>query len=176
MPVTVALISEALKRLRAAATGDVGESSRLVGDDAAEKSSKSSKRSAKVRPSDGPAKEGGADSNCPSVLWRGLAGIAAGGAFKEQGGSELAPMSTTSNLDIAIKYSRGRGEALIFKLNIESFMSLGADLTYLSAFPHEREFLYPPLTFLQPLGKPYTYVHEDGSKFIILEVSPTFPS
>ena len=29
---------------------------------------------------------------------------------------------------------------------------LGADLTFLSTFPHEKEYLYPPLTLLKPLS------------------------
>ena len=31
-------------------------------------------------------------------------------------------------------------------------MNLGCDISFLSAFPHEKELLYPPLTFLQPTG------------------------
>ena len=34
-------------------------------------------------------------------------------------------------------------------------MQVGADLSYCSAFPEEKEFLYPPLTYLEPAeGKP----------------------
>ena len=29
-------------------------------------------------------------------------------------------------------------------------MSMGADVQWLSAFPDEAEFLYPPLTYLKP--------------------------
>ena len=68
------------------------------------------------------------------------------------------------------------GRALIFMLRVESFMALGADLSYLSAFPHEQEFLYPPLTYLKPTGKTYDYVHADGSIYTIIEVVPMFPS
>ena len=86
-------------------------------------------------------------------------------------------MSTTSDLNIAVKYSRGSSAgALIFMLSVDSFMSLGADLTYLSAFPEEREFLYPPLTFLKPTGNMYKLVHADNSRFTIIEVEPVFPS
>ena len=53
---------------------------------------------------------------------------------------QLAPMSTTNDLKIAVKYTRPqqKGTALIFMLRVDSFMSLGADLTHLSAFPHEQ--------------------------------------
>ena len=42
--------------------------------------------------------------------------------------------------------------ALVFKVRSTSFMDRGADLTFLSAFPAEQEFLFPPLTFLEPTG------------------------
>ena len=45
----------------------------------------------------------------------------------------------------------------------------------LSAFPHEKEYLYPSLTFLQPTGVTQTLVH-DGTTFTIVEVEPSFPS
>jgi hypothetical protein len=39
---------------------------------------------------------------------------------------------------------------LLLCLTTSSFMTRGADLTWLSAFPAEREKLYPPLTYLEP--------------------------
>ena len=54
-------------------------------------------------------------------------------------------------------------------------MNLGIDLTFLSVFPHEREYLYPPLTFLQPTGKKHVLKHE-GQVYTILEVEPQYPS
>ena len=38
---------------------------------------------------------------------------------------------------------------LLFKVATRSFMDQGDDLQYLSAFPGEREVLYPPLTHLR---------------------------
>ena len=47
----------------------------------------------------------------------------------------------------------------------------GADLEYLSAFPAEKELLYPPLTFLQPTG--WSMEHSVGGvKFTVIEVEP----
>ena len=47
----------------------------------------------------------------------------------------------------------------------------GADLQYLSAFPAEKELLYPPLTFLQPTG--WSMEHSVGGvKFTVIEVEP----
>ena len=69
--------------------------------------------------------------------------------FLRDGGTELAPMSTSTSLQVAADYScRGRaGEtALIMKINIREndFMSFGADVRWLSAFPEEEERLFPP--------------------------------
>ena len=58
--------------------------------------------------------------------------------FAKLGGSELAPMSTTTDLSVAISYSLSRS-SLLFKIVTKSFLQRGADLTFLSAFPAERE-------------------------------------
>ena len=54
-------------------------------------------------------------------------------------------------------------------------MNMGADLRFLSAFPYEREALYPPLTFLLPTGSKHSLVY-DGTKFVVVDVEPSFPS
>ena len=60
-------------------------------------------------------------------------------------------MSTTTKLEVAIKYAASRSSVLL-KLNTSSFMQRGADLSYLSCFPTESEILFPPLTFLEPVA------------------------
>ena len=72
--------------------------------------------------------------------------------FEESGGCELAVMSTTNDPSVAVRYGISQ-HSLIFKFNARSFLSRGASLLYLSAFPGEAEFCYPPLTFLKPTGK-----------------------
>ena len=60
-------------------------------------------------------------------------------------------MSTTAELDIALKYSQGKsGHAVLLWLHSKNFMDRGVDLKWLSAFPHEAEYLYPPLSYLKP--------------------------
>ena len=103
--------------------------------------------------------------------------------FLAHGGSELAPTSTTHNPEIAVRYAKvwsANGErddeqALIFRVLVEDFMHQGPDLSFLSAFPHEKEALYPPLTFFKPHGKP-RHLTYDGTKFTIIDVKPAFPS
>ena len=109
------------------------------------------------------------------VLWRGIKGVRAGSAFLRKGGTELAPMSTTLDLRVAVRYARGVPHALLFMLRVDSFMQEGADLTFLSAFPQEREFLYPPLTYLSPSGRRHKLTH-DGTRYTIVELTPHYPS
>ena len=91
--------------------------------------------------------------------------------FLELGGTELAPMSTTTSLDVAMEYCASKN-ALILRLNTASFMERGADISFLSAFPTEKEVLYPPLTFLRATGQTQKIEIGDGS-VTIMEVIPS---
>ena len=61
--------------------------------------------------------------------------------------------------------------SLLFKIKTKSFMQRGADLQYLSAFPAEKELLYPPLTFLKPTGWKMGHA-AGGVKYQVIEVEP----
>ena len=71
----------------------------------------------------------------------------------------MAPCSTTEDLKIAVRYATnwdGRGSskvALIFRVVVQNFMDQAPDLSFLSVFPHEKEYLYPPLSYFQPVRK-----------------------
>ena len=52
----------------------------------------------------------------------------------------------------------------------------GADIAFLSAFPAEREVLFPPLTYLQPTGRKEVLEFGEGAKCTVVEVSVRFPS
>ena len=86
-------------------------------------------------------------------------------------------MSTTSDLAIALRYAAGAKEALLFRMVLEpaDFMKMGIDIEYLSAFPQEREYLYPPLTFLRTVGEP-TSIQTLDTKVLIVDVEPSFPT
>ena len=84
-------------------------------------------------------------------LWRGMRQVRTSAEFESVGGSELGVMSTTSILDVAVKYAASE-KPLLLKLSSSSFMNRGASLEFLSAFPTESEYVYPPLTFLEPTG------------------------
>ena len=87
-----------------------------------------------------------ADANRPVVLYRGLANRTVPPDFKARGATELAPMSTTLDLSVAVKYSIGRSSVLL-RLSTKAFIERGADIAYLSAFPLEKEVLFPVSAF-----------------------------
>ncbi len=110
------------------------------------------------------------------VLWRGLRSTHVTEEFEKHGGTELAFMSTTKNLDVAVCYSLS-SHSLLLKILVPSFIALGAELQWLSAFPGEEEILYPPLTYLEPTNQTdQIYVDcDDGRRacFTVIELRPT---
>jgi hypothetical protein len=82
-----------------------------------------------------------------------------------------APMSTTTDLPVAVHYSSGGQAALLIKLSTASALERGANISFLSAFAGEAEVLFPPLTYMRPTGK----VAEElvgERRFTIVEVVP----
>jgi hypothetical protein len=104
-------------------------------------------------------------------LYRGLKDVSPPADFMEKGGTELAPMSTASNLAVAMQYSCSNRHAVLMRLVTDSFFNRGPDISFLSAFPTESEFLFPPLTYLQPTGRTQK-VHVDGTTFEVIDVKP----
>ena len=87
-------------------------------------------------------------------------------------------MSTTSNIDIAVRYSIGH-RAVLLEIVPSQFLSAGVNVQWLSVFPSEAEYLYPQLTFLEPTGRTETIDVErkDGAlTFTVIEVQAYFPS
>jgi hypothetical protein len=58
---------------------------------------------------------------------------------------------------------------LLLKVEATSLMDCGADIGWLSMYPAEKEVLFPPLTYLRPVGEP---VLEDGCT--VITVQPRF--
>ena len=71
-----------------------------------------------------------------------------------------------------MRYSQS-GSSVLLRLETESFRERGADLTFLSAFPAERECLFPPLTHMRPVGAPRC-VNVGALTYTVLEVKPSF--
>ena len=82
-------------------------------------------------------------------------------------------MSTTPCLDVALRYAASRPslQGVIFRLRMQGSPERGADLTFLSGFPDERESLFPPLSYLEPAGWKGT-VHLGDATFTVVEVEP----
>ena len=80
-------------------------------------------------------------------------------------------MSTTTNLKVALEYASS-ASSLVLKVNTSNFMNRGVDISWCSAFPGEEEYLYPPLTFLQPTGNLKKY-DANGCTYTFVEVTPT---
>jgi hypothetical protein len=80
-------------------------------------------------------------------LWRGMKNMTFDLAeFKKHGGTELAPMSTSAHKSIAMSYAASqRGLVMSFATR---GLSRGVEIHEFSVYPKEREFLYPPLTYM----------------------------
>ena len=80
-------------------------------------------------------------------------------------------MSTTADLNVAVRYSMSANSVLL-RLASSSFIKCGADISYLSAFPAESEYLYPPLSFLQSTGARPIRIRVKGRTFLVVDVEP----
>ena len=116
-----------------------------------------------------------ASSKQTVVLWRGMSYMQLPPKFKDEGGTELAPMSTTTDVSVAISYAVNRDtrSALLFRFVTRNNLERGADVQWLSMFPGESETLFPPLTFLQRTRTESQEVVHNGVKVTVVELSTT---
>jgi len=82
--------------------------------------------------------------------------------------AQMAPMSTTASREIANMFAHGKSGGLLFKFATKS-RSKGVSIEYLSLYPREKEFLYPPLTGLT-YDNDFEITTEDG--IIIVPICP----
>lgn len=78
-----------------------------------------------------------------------------------KGGVEFAFMSTTSNRDVAFQYASSGGAGMIFEIQM-GMIDKGADLSWISQYPSERELCFPPLTGMEVVGS-----RVDGSILVV---------
>jgi hypothetical protein len=112
------------------------------------------------------------DATLEHTFWRGMDDMGVTGEFLKQGGTEMACMSTTEDFNVARTKFAKAGEAanpLLIKVQSTNLMDCGANIKFLSMYPEEEEVLFPPLTYLLPIGEP---VVEDGCT--IITVQPRF--
>jgi hypothetical protein len=99
-----------------------------------------------------------------------MSNTAAEDAFMEEGGVELAPMSATRDLEIALNYSATGNTAILLRIIPQNFMLRCAELSWLSSFAHEEELLYPPRTYLRPLPKPPAVFKIGSTTFKVVDL------
>ena len=104
-------------------------------------------------------------------LYRGMKNVSMPEDFLKKGGTELAPMSTTSDLKVAMEYSASP-KAVLLRLHTKNFMTRGPDISFLSAFPVEAEYLFPPLTYLSPTGTT-EMLEVDDAVYHVVDVEPS---
>lgn len=109
-----------------------------------------------------------ADCTTEVQFWRGLKDLRIPEEFELRGGTELQCMSTTADIEVAGQYGKS-DRPLILCIHCTSFMNRGSDISWLSLYPHEKEILYPPLTYLKFLG---TRSIEDCKDGCIVDVEP----
>jgi serine/threonine protein kinase len=109
------------------------------------------------------------------VLWRGMSSMQIPQQFDYEGGTELAPMSTTTDVGVAISYAvtKDTHSALLFRIVTRNNLERGADVQWLSMFPDEAETLFPPLTFLQRTRTPLQQIEHNGVTVTVAELSAT---
>ena len=102
-------------------------------------------------------------------------------SFMEDGGTDYAPLSTSTNVQVALKYSHFDTEnamPVLLRFRTSDFMNQAVDISYLSCFPAEEERIYPPLTYLKPRRKECIRIDLEGQKrtvdLTIVTVVPHF--
>ena len=117
--------------------------------------------------------ENDASSKQTVVLWRGMRAMKFSDEFSTEGGTELAPMSTTTDVSVAISYAikNDTRSALLFRFVTRNNLERGAEVQWLSMFPNESETLFPPLTFIQKTRSEGRVVQHDGVTVSVVELS-----
>ena len=103
-----------------------------------------------------------------TTLWRGMKNKTVDiERFMKLGGTELAPMSTTTDEDVARKYAKSN-VPLVLKYEVVGLRA-GVSIQWLSLYPKESEYLYPPLTYIS-----YKRHYEDDGQLVVV-VEPEMP-
>ena len=81
-----------------------------------------------------------------------------------RGGIEGAFMSTTTDRGVALAYARGDGDkaGIVFEIQ-QGMVDRGAELTFLSQYPHEAEILFAPLA-----GFEVKYTRVEGQVLVVV--------
>jgi hypothetical protein len=111
------------------------------------------------------------------VLYRGCSDLKISDEFKERGGTEFAPMSTTTDVKVAVGYAIRKTTtdgALLMRIVTKNNLERGMDLQWISMFPGESERLLAPLTFMNRPGKTQE-IEVNGITLTVVEIQVTAP-
>ncbi len=70
----------------------------------------------------------------PLDLYRGMSNVCIQSGFLQEGGVEMAPMSTTKDLAIAIKYSAVGKKSVLLRIRNKNVMDMAPTIRWISAF------------------------------------------
>lgn len=83
------------------------------------------------------------------------------GGCAEMGVVEFGFMSTTTDRAVALNYASNGGPSAVFEIQM-GLVDRGADISWLSQYPGEKEVLFAPLTSLEVIG-----THVDGECLVV---------
>merc|ERR1712083_959440 len=72
------------------------------------------------------------------LFYRGMKNLQVPESFMMDGGTELAPMSTSTSLQKIAEYSQSE-HPLVLRIICDNFMEHGSDISWLSLYPGEKE-------------------------------------
>ena len=106
------------------------------------------------------------------VFWRGMKDLGLDkDAFLEKGGTDFGCVSTTANQSVAVSNFAVGSLPMVFRVVSKGPMDRGADISFLSVYPREEEYLYPPLTYLRATKVQMETIL--GKKLLVATVRPT---
>ena len=149
------------------------------------------------------AAQNAAENAKPLIFWLGCNNMEESGAseFKQRGGAEVSLLSTSKLRPISEKHSvihakkpnpyaakkaaspskggdddkSNADQILLLRLRVEPQNACGADVSFLSVYPHECEYIFPPCTYLEPRGdndEASRQASADGTACKVIDVVP----
>jgi hypothetical protein len=71
-------------------------------------------------------------------------------------------MSVTPRRELAVSYIQYKKLPILFECELDD-INRGCPLSFLSQYPGEDEFIFPPMSYLEIIGKPYVTETKKGS-------------
>ena len=133
----------------------------------------------------------GRGAGAARTYYRGMRSMATHGPawerFLEDGGTEMAVLSVTTDRDVAVEFASGigggggggvgteGGDGLLFEIVVKDTIGCAVDISWLSLFPEEKELLFPPCTYLMVnKDAPNGGVTRTHGQLTVVQVTPHF--